>query len=203
MIGSPARVEFFLGTHQPGWLRWAQVPLFVSDRRLGNVRRLPRATARWALDSGGFTELSTYGGWDRGPTPAGYVAAVRRYCDEVGQLAWAAPQDWMCEPWIVAKTGLSVLEHLRRTVDNYLRLRDLAPDLPFAPVVQGWQRDDYLRCVDLYVAAGVDLTRAPVIGLGSVCRRQATGEAGRIVDALRAAGVGCLHGFGIKVLGLS
>ncbi len=195
-------VEFYLGTHQPGWLSWATVPLFVSDRRLRRYRRLPKARTRWALDSGGFTELSTYGSWDHGPSSRQYVASVRRYRDEIGGLVWAAPQDWMCEPWILAKTGLTVAEHLRRTVDNYLQLSDLAPDLRFVPVIQGWRHDDYLACAELYTIAGVDLNAAPVVGLGSVCRRQATGEAAHIVNGLRAAGIGRLHGFGIKVLGL-
>jgi hypothetical protein len=43
----------------------------------------------------------------------------------------------MCEPWITAKTGRTVAEHQRRTVDNLVRLRGLAPDLPIIPVVQG------------------------------------------------------------------
>jgi hypothetical protein len=85
---------FFLGTHQPHWLGLG-VPLFVSDRRLRRYRTLPRAGTGWALDSGGFTELSTYGHWDAGPTPAEYVARIRRYAVDIGQLAWAAPQDWM------------------------------------------------------------------------------------------------------------
>src|SRR5438874_2025360 len=137
---------FFLGTHHPGWLASAPVPLFVSDRRLRSYRRLPRATVVWALDSGGFTELFGYGSWEHGPTPAQYVARVKRYRDEIGMLAWAAPQDWMCEPWIVAKTGLSIVEHQRRTVANFVQLRDLAaaaglPDGLIRPVVQGWQPD--------------------------------------------------------------
>jgi len=195
-------VEFYLGTHQPGWLSWATVPLYVSDRRLRRYRRLPKGRTSWALDSGGFTELSTHGSWDHGPAPRQYVDAVRCYRDQIGCLAWAAPQDWMCEPWILAKTGLTVAGHLRRTVDNYVELRDLAPDLPFVPVIQGWRHDDYLTCSELYTAAGVDLNAAPVVGLGSVCRRQATGEAADIVNGMRASGIGRLHGFGIKVLGL-
>jgi len=207
-----AGVEFFLGTHQPGWLARLDVPLFVSDRRLRRCRRLPRAVARWALDSGGFTELQTYGSWDHGPSPAQYAAHVSRFRDEIGNLAWAAPQDWMCEPIVIsggsvggvrfAGTRLSIAEHQRRTVANYLHLRDLAPELPFVPVLQGWHTDDYLRCVEMYDAAGVDLRRAEIVGLGSVCRRQATGEAEQIVNALHTVGVGSLHGFGIKVLGL-
>ena len=62
----------------------------------------------------------------------------------------------MCEPFIIAKTGLSVREHLRRTVASYLRLKELAPDLPFIPVLQGWQLADYLECAAMYEAAGVD-----------------------------------------------
>lgn len=62
----------------------------------------------------------------------------------------------MCEPVSVAKTGLSVGEHQRRTVDNFVRLRQFAPDLPIIPVLQGWRIGDYLRCADDY--AGIDLT---------------------------------------------
>jgi len=52
--------------------------------------------------------------------------------------------DWMSEPIMLAKTGLTVAVHQARTVANYLALRDLAPDLPFIPVLQGWRLDDYL-----------------------------------------------------------
>ena len=50
----------------------------------------------------------------------------------------------MCEPAIVARTGLTVLEHQERTVASYLELRALAPHLPVIPVVQGWHLADYL-----------------------------------------------------------
>jgi len=193
---------FYLGTHQPGWLSTARVPLFISDRRLRGYWRLPRAAARWAVDSGGFTELSTHGTWAYGPTPAQYVCRIRRYTTDIGRLAWAAPQDWMCEPWIVAKTGLTVADHQRRTVDNFAQLRELAPDLPIIPVLQGWTTADYLRCADLYTAAGIDLTTAPLVGLGSVCRRQSTNDTGRIITALHQIGMRRLHGFGFKILAL-
>ena len=49
--------------------------------------RLPRATTWWALDSGGFTELSRYGTWATGPTPAAYAARIRRYRDEIRLVA--------------------------------------------------------------------------------------------------------------------
>jgi hypothetical protein len=195
--------SFLLGTHQPHWLGALAVSLFVSDRRLRRYRALPRAFAPWALDSGGFTELSQYGTWETGPSPAVYVTRVRRYRDEIGNLLWAAPQDWMCEPVVLARTGLTLAEHQARTVANYLQLRDLAPDLPFIPVVQGWTAGDYLRCVDRYATAGVDLSRCPLVGVGSVCRRQSTVQVGDILTALHQAGVARLHGFGFKTLGLA
>ena len=208
MAGTSVRDEptvFYLGSHMPHWLGLpaVAVPLFVSDRRLRGRRTLPRANTVWALDSGGFTELSRYGTWETGPSPAAYVAQVRRYRDQIGRLTWAAPQDWMCEPGILAKTGLTVAAHQHHTVVNYLRLRDLAPELPIIPVVQGWSTGDYLRCVDRYAAHGVDLTSAPLVGVGSVCRRQSTVEVQEILTALHQAGLTRLHGFGVKTLGLA
>ena len=184
-------------------------PLMVS-RNTMPTRTLPRAVVPWVLDSGGFTELQHHGEW-RMP-PKEYAALVRRYADEVGNLQWAAPQDWMCEPLIInggtvpgltfAGTHLSVAEHQRRTVFNYLTLRFHAPDLPWIPVLQGWTRDDYMRCVDLYASFLDDFEAAPTIGVGSVCRRQATAEAADIFSSLHALGLN-LHGFGLKTLGVA
>lgn len=189
-------VKFYLGTFMPSWLAKPELddtPLFVSHRRLAPRLTYPVARMDWALDSGGFTELSMYGAWQT--TPAVYVAAVRRYADEIGRLQWAAPQDWMCEPFMLAKTGLTITEHQTRTIASVLELRHRWADGPFIPVLQGWARDDYLRHVDAYAAAGINLEAEPVVGLGSVCRRQALGEAEMIVHSLAPLR---LHGFGMK-----
>jgi hypothetical protein len=199
---------FYLGTHIPSWLGRDGLPvdlaLFVSHRRLAGRKKLPRARVHWALDSGGFSELSLHGQWVT--TAREYVTAVRRYDDEIGNLGWAAPMDWMCEPVMLAKTGLTIAEHQRRTVDNFRQLSDLwgdDGDNPFMPVLQGWERDDYLRCWDRYDAAGINLADYPVVGVGSVCRRQATSEIGEIMSALRALDDDLpVHGFGVKKLGL-
>ena len=127
---------------------------------------------------------------------------MARYQAEIGRLVWAAPMDWMCEPSMLASTGLSVAEHQARTVENYCRLRQMAPSLPFIPVLQAWTLADYLACVDRYAAAGVDLTRLPLVGVGSVCRRQHTSQIGAIITELAAVGLR-LHGFGVKRRGLA
>lgn len=194
--------RFYLGTHMPNWMadeRFADVPLFVSRRRLEERKTLPRAVGDWALDSGGFTELSLNGTWLL--TPKDYVAFVRRVRGEIGHLAWAAPQDWMCEPVILEKTGRTVEQHIALTVENLLDLRALDPSLPIAPVVQGWTYADYMRCVEAYDLAGIDLAREPVVGVGTMCRRQETHEAERVLRALRRMGIR-LHAFGAKTVGL-
>src|SRR5215831_19593742 len=103
----------------PNWLNTVEVPLMVSYPRLRRraKRDLPRAKAAWVLDSGGYSELSLHGAWQISPQQ--YVADVRRYVDQVGMLQWAAVQDYMCEPWILEKTGLDILEHQYRSVVSY------------------------------------------------------------------------------------
>jgi hypothetical protein len=216
--------DFLLGSSTPSWLARARVTLFVSDTRLRDYKRFPwRATAPWALDSGGFSQLQKHGRWTI--TPEAYAHRVRRYRDEIGGLMWAAPQDEMCEPAIihggvfggqrfagtrqfidpdhVMTDDEIVAIHQRNTVLNALQLRDVAPDLPWIYVVQGHTPQQYLRHVDLYWELGrIDLTTLPLVGVGSVCRRQAMEEAGQILTALHHRGVTRLHGFGFKVLGL-
>jgi hypothetical protein len=189
-------VQFWLGTHQPNWLERTDVPLMVSHVRLAKRRSLPRASGPWVLDSGAFSEIAKHGKFTTAPTQ--YAAAIRRYADEIGQLEWAAPQDWMCEPFMLTKTRLTVAEHQRRTITSYLDLRH--ESLPVIPVLQGWTLDDYHRHVAAYGHAGIDLTSEPVVGLGSVCRRQATDTIATLIQALQPLR---LHGFGMKTEGLT
>jgi hypothetical protein len=98
-------------------------------------------------------------------------------------------------------TGLSVEEHQRRTVENFVELRAIAPDLHIIPVLQGWSVFDYWRCEERYARAGVDLRRMTRVGVGTVCRRQGTATATRILRSLAAGGLR-LHGFGFKTQGL-
>lgn len=242
-------MRFFLGTHFPRWLwdvRFADVPLFVSARTLRTVKNLCRSLTDWALDSGGFTELTMFGTWRT--ALADYVRDARRWMHAIGRLQWAAPQDWMCEEFVCAATLLhegkvrpdrdkfdaliakvppakrtvakchelrviaclplppalwrrQIREHQRRTVANFVDLRAAAPDVPFIPVLQGYEPADYLECVRLYSAAGIDLTALPVVGVGSVCRRQHSEEAAGIVRSIAALGIRP-HGFGFKTAGV-
>lgn len=195
-------MTFYLGTHKPHWLYSTElpgVPLFISARRLRDQRTWRPSRATWALDSGGFTELSMYGKWT--VSAAHYVDEIRKWFAMIGPAVWCAPQDWMCEPHMVEKTGLSVQEHQYLTTTNYLTLRELAPEVPFIPVLQGWTADDYWRHVRQYEDHGVRLTELATVGVGSVCRRQAMGDTTSLLKELHTYGVR-LHGFGFKLTGL-
>lgn len=199
----------YLGTHMPAWLSDPDVcyPLMVSYRRLAGrlgVRAPMRAaTCGWVLDSGAFSEVALHGRWTI--PPERYVADVARCQREIGSLDWAAPQDRPCEPGAITRTGLSVPVHQHLTVCNYVCLRELwyresDRPCPFIPVIQGWTPGSYEYCADLYEAAGIDLAAEPVVGVGSVCRRQGTLRAGIIMSWLASRGLR-LHAFGIKTAG--
>lgn len=202
-------MRFYLGTHRPAWLSGCRVPLFVSANALAGYRsrgeRWPvRAVGGggWALDSGAFTALDTGSvnhpwHWDRDR----FGGLVARLLDDVGPADFAVIQDWPCEPRVRARTGLSVYDHQMLTIENFLYLREEFGFVPWIPVLQGWAPQEYLACAQRYADAGVDVTREPLVGLGSVCRRANAAAVAAVVRAL--AGQGCrLHGFGVSLDGL-
>ncbi|MET9713645.1 DUF7221 family queuine tRNA-ribosyltransferase-like protein [Nocardiopsis alba] len=198
-------MNFYLGVHHPSWIygqgRWLRSqPMFVSYRTMRGRRTLAPADRSWALDSGGYTELRKYGTWTI--SPADYAADVARYTDQIGGLDWAAIQDWMCEDDALRTTGLTVTDHQSLTIQSLLDLRTISPHLPWTPVLQGRTADDYRRHRDAYTAAGIDLTAEPVVGLGSVCRRQSTQSVHDLIRELAVDGIR-LHAFGFKATGLT
>lgn len=141
-----------------------------------------------------------FGEWRTSPDT--YIAEVRRCVLEVGNLVFAAQQDWMCEPFITVKTGLSVKDHQLNTTLNYLYLMNKSPTLPWMPVIQGFKESEYLDHVDMFYRYGVDLRKLQRVGIGSVCRRQGTEEVTRIINSVARLGIP-LHGFGLKTKGLA
>jgi len=192
-------MKFYLGTHVLNHLERTDVPLFISRRAFDKRKSALDAMGNWALDSGGFSELRLHGKWTL--TAEEYIARVN-HIDRTPGLLWAAQQDWMCEPVMLEKTGLTVREHQRRTVDNFLELRTLDCDVPIIPVLQGYSMDEYKNCFEMFEASGVDLRSEPLVGLGSVCRRQNSDDIQRIVNCFHAKDLR-LHGFGVKTLGLA
>lgn len=194
-------MQFYLGTHHPNWLGLVAIPWFLSDATLREYKKLPRAMAPWAADSGGFMELKMHGRWTQ--SAKDYAQRARRYKNEIGHLQWIAVQDWMCEPEILAKTGLTQEEHQERTIDSLIELRSLAPDVPWAPVLQGWTLCAHDLHAERYAQRGIHLDREPVVGVGSVCRRQKSAGITVRVRVLRKILGLRLHGFGVRKEGLN
>ncbi len=173
---------YFLGTHRPTWLNELDVPMFVSRTTIPKTK-LPRARTRWCLDSGGYTQITKYGKWTISEEQ--YVDEVRRFQDEIGNLEWAGPMDWMVEPEARRKSGFTTNDHQMATCANFVKLRHMAPDLPIIPVLQGWKSDQYRTHVAMYREIwGVDLYREPLVGIGSVCRREGTAAFAPISDMM-------------------
>ena len=107
-------MRFFCGLHQPSDAQHFSA-CFVSVNRL-RQRKGPFQVGDWIMDSGAFTEISTHGTYRH--SVAEYASEIRRWAMN-GNLLAAVAQDWMCEPWIIAKTGLSVQEHQRLTLERY------------------------------------------------------------------------------------
>jgi len=189
--------RFYVGTNNPSWL-WSKSnrhALFVSVRRINRYKTLKPANTDWCLDSGGFTELTMHDGWKT--TPAEYIDNLAKISQQIGRVRWASPQDWMCEPHMIKKTGKTVYEHQHLTCENFATLQQMRPAIPVIPVLQGWQPNDYLQHAEMYRTYGIRLEDEQTVGLGSFCRRANVAGVRELVYELRNRGLK-LHGFGLK-----
>lgn len=189
-------MTFFVGLHQPSDCRRFERS-FVSINRL-RTRQSDFAVRDWMLDSGAFSELARFGRYREGVEA--YAVQIARW-SRCGNLLAAVTQDYMCEPIMLAKTGLTVARHQRLTVERFIALRSLVDATYIMPVLQGYRVREYLRHVALY---GPLLRRGAWVGVGSVCKRNTDVEAIRaILRAIRATRPDLrLHGFGLKTVAL-
>lgn len=190
-------MKFYLGLHHPSDARHVE-RAFISVNSLKRRRSLA-AKGEWIIDSGAFTMLALHG---RYLSPAGdYADLVRRFASP--RLVAAVSQDYMCEPFMLAKTGLTVADHQRLTIERYDELK--ACDLGgvyLMPVLQGYAPEDYARHVRDY---GERLGRGAYVGVGSVCKRNARPSAiAEVLKAILAERPDLkLHGFGVKKTALA
>lgn len=152
----------------------------------------------WILDSGAFTEVARHGGYRHGVEQ--YYWQIKRW-STCGNLLIAVAQDWMCESFVLQRTGLTVAEHQRLTVERYDQLMKLKPSVEIMPVLQGYRISDYLKHLSDY---STRLAPGAWVGVGSVCRRN--GNPQEVADILRSIKLIRpdlrLHGFGLKMLAL-
>lgn len=190
-------MRFFVGLHQPSDARHFDAACISVNRLRG--RRSGFAVRDWILDSGAFTEISTHGRYRHSVDD--YAAEIRRWANN-GTLLAAVGQDFMCEAWILERTGLTIPEHQRLTIERFDALR--ASDtggVPVMPVLQGYAPADYVAHLRQY---GSRLEPGAWVGVGSVCKRNGDPRAiEAVLLAIRAERPDLrLHGFGIKATAL-
>lgn len=186
---------FFIGCPSPAKARhFARCMVSINALR---KRQSDFIVNDWLLDSGAFTELSRFGHYRH--SVEDHAGEVSRW-SRCGNLLAAVSQDFMCEPFILEKTGLSVSEHQRLTIERYDAILPLV-SVPVMPVLQGYRVSDYLSHLDQY---GSRLRLGAWAGVGSVCKRNARPD--EVADILRSIKNKRpdlrLHGFGLKLTAL-
>lgn len=184
--------RFYVGLHQPSDAQHF-ARSFVSVNRL-RCRKGPFRVSDWIMDSGAFTEISTHGHYRH--SVKDYADIVQRWIGN-GRLEACVSQDWMCEPFILAKTGLTVQQHQQLTIDRYDELLDYGLSVPVIPVLQGFLPSDYCQHIDLY---GNRLKHGMWVGVGSVCKRNSSpNDVFNVLWAIKQRRPDLLlHGFGLK-----
>jgi hypothetical protein len=184
-------MNFYIGLHHPGDARlFPRACLSINVLR---KRKKQIDCPEVLVDSGAFTELVLHGGY-RHPPEEYAVELWRLHKEGVVRIHAAVAQDYMCEPLILKKTGLSVAEHQRLTIERYDRLRPHAPPFHIMPVLQGYTPQEYVSHIKQY---GRRLVPGMWVGVGSVCKRNSDPK--QIADVLSA--IHCarpdlrLHGF--------
>ena len=188
-------MKFYLGMHLP-YLAKNFERSFISVNVL-RKRKSDFEVKDWIMDSGAFTEISTYGEYRTGVLEYANLIERWRTC---GNLELAVAQDYMCEPFILAKTGLTVERHQELTIERYVALIHMTPH-PILPVLQGYKPSEYVRHVKMY---GHLLDYGMRVGVGSVCKRNSKpSEIVAVLEAIKQERPDLkLHGFGLKLTAL-
>lgn len=198
MVISVAKIQdmiFYLGTHRPNHCKYFP-KCFVSINVLRR-RKSDFEVGDWIMDSGAFSELSRFGG---------YIHSIADYAQEInrwqtcGNLEVAVCQDYMCEPFMLERTGLTVIEHQRLTIERYDDLLPLV-NVPIMPVLQGYSPDEYMRHLEVF---GDRLEVNMRVGVGSICKRNSNPrEVMRVLEGIKRLRPDLrLHGFGLKTTAL-
>jgi hypothetical protein len=191
-------MTFFPGLHHPSDAKhFARAMISVNTLRR---RKGPFAVGDWLMDSGAFTRILKHGGYTESPQP--YIAEIIRWSTN-GNLLAAVSQDMMCETAMLQRTGLTVEDHQRITIERYDLIRAGVPSpIHILPVLQGYEPHEYVQHLKAYSDR---LSSGMWVGVGSVCKRN--GKPDAIEAVLRAIKMERpdlrLHGFGLKLTALS
>lgn len=208
---------FYTGLHQPSDAKHFARACISINRLIPRKKRI--GDCKVFGDSGAFTALLLNGRFI--DTVAQLAAHWRRIIESgVADVEVIVAQDFMCEPFMLARTDATdvalarmrgrygpverrklVRIHQRWTIERYDAL--LAENLPclILPVLQGFDPVEYKTHVAMY---GDRLKPGHWTGVGSVCKRNANPAAIlTVLSTIKAVRPDLrLHGFGVKLTSL-
>ena len=190
-------MRFFVGVHHPH--KADRVPLAMVSANAIRNRKSGFPAGDWIMDSGAFTTVTKHGGYPEGVEV--YAEVIRRFAGN-GNLLAAVAQDFMCEPFVLARTGLTVADHQRMTIERYDALLECdVGGVTIMPVLQGYTISERVAHLRAY---GDRLTPGMWVGVGSVCKLNTNpGTIAGILEAIHAERPDLrLHGFGVKITAL-
>jgi hypothetical protein len=191
--------DFFTGLHHLSDAQHFErcfVSVNAIRRRKSAFQVGRRNKGQLIIDCAGFTEMEIHGGY-RHPVSE-YAGELRKARGWLGErLIAAISQDYMCEPRMLARTGLTIPDHQRLTIERYDELVAERTGVLIIPVLQGYAPGDYVSHVRQY---GARLKAGAWVGVGSVCKRNGDPAAiEAVLEAIHAERPDLkLHGFGIK-----
>lgn len=185
-------MRFFVGLHHPH-VAGNFDAAFISVNAIRNRKSCFPAND-WIMDSGAFSTIAKHGHYP--DSPAVYAEQIRRFKD-CGNLLAAVSQDYMCEKEMLAKTGLTVADHQRLTIERYDALVAEDTGVYIMPVLQGYSPSEYRSHIRQY---GDRLKTGMWVGVGSICKRNSSPFLiWRVLDAIKEERPDLLlHGFGLK-----
>lgn len=191
-------MDFYVGLHQPSDARHFR-RCCIHIGRLER-RQKPLGCGELLIDSQAFMKLKLHGRYPE--SPAAYARKVERAA-QFAEGVTAVTEDYMCEPFVLARTGLTLADHQRLTIERYDAIRAaLDPGIYLMPVLQGYHPREYADHVRQY---GARLGPGTWVGVGSVCKRNSDPAAIRaVLLAIKAVRPDLrLHGFGVKITALA
>jgi hypothetical protein len=160
---------------------------FWKNGKFRGKPRFPKTMQKLFLDSGGYQAFTRFGSYPF------QVEDYARYIKDVCPN-FAATMDFPCEPQLSLGT---VEERIRKTVSSAKALAKLLENVELVMVLQGYQRQDYLSCIDLYEKEDLNLD---YVAVGSLCRRKSIKEIYKILEAImKVLPNSKIHGFGLSL----
>ena len=171
----------------------------ISKYFIASRFELPNSVERVILDSGGYSFYMKYGKYPFDLEK--YIELVYLIQDQ-SPLFKVAILDYPCEPKLDRHRPMTNKERIDKTISNAVECFQADRKIPWLPVIQGYEIDEYSSCIDQYKDVGI---KSDYWAIGSLCSRK--GQKMKIRNIVSSiveyTGDVKLHSFGLTLSYLS